>query len=69
MKEIIGRRWQESLYSKHDGAWGMWVEDLFRQKGTIEEAIKSKEYSHTIELEEYELTVGDSILFYAEATG
>ena len=35
----------------------------------IDEAIKSKEYSHTIELEKYDLTVGDSILFYAEATG
>jgi len=35
----------------------------------IDEAVKSKEYSHTIELEKYELTVGDSILFYAEATG
>ena len=34
----------------------------------IDEAVKSKEYSHTIELEKYELTVGDSILFYAEAT-
>lgn len=34
----------------------------------IEEGAKSTEYSYTIELEEYELTVGDSILFYAEAT-
>ena len=34
----------------------------------IEEGIKSKEFTHTIELEEYGLSVGDSVLFYAEAT-
>lgn len=34
----------------------------------VEEGIRSKEFNHTIELEEYELTVGDSVLFYAEAT-
>jgi len=34
----------------------------------LEEGIKSTEFTHTIELEEYDLTVGDSILFYAEAT-
>jgi len=34
----------------------------------VEEGIKSKEFSHTIELEEYDLTIGDSVLFYAEAT-
>ena len=34
----------------------------------VEEGIRSKEFTHTIELEEYELTVGDSVLFYAEAT-
>ena len=32
------------------------------------EGIKSTELTHTIELEEYNLTVGDSVLFYAEAT-
>jgi len=34
----------------------------------IEEGTKSTEFTHTIELEEYDLTVGDSVLFYAEAT-
>ena len=34
----------------------------------VEEGIRSKEFTHTIELEEYELTIGDSVLFYAEAT-
>jgi hypothetical protein len=33
----------------------------------LEEGIKSTELTHTIELEEYDLTVGDSVLFYAEA--
>ena len=34
----------------------------------LEEGIKSTEFTHTIELEEYDLTIGDSVLFYAEAT-
>ncbi len=34
----------------------------------VEEGARSKEFTHTIELEEYELTVGDSVLFYAGAT-
>ena len=34
----------------------------------IEEGIKSTEFTHTIELEEYDLAVGDSVLFYCEAT-
>ncbi|MHC4074100.1 MAG: hypothetical protein ACYTGS_19050, partial [Planctomycetota bacterium] len=34
----------------------------------VEEGVRSTEYSHTIELEVYKLTVGDSILFYVEAT-
>jgi hypothetical protein len=34
----------------------------------VEEGIKSTEFTHTIELEEYDLTIGDSVLFYAEAT-
>ncbi len=34
----------------------------------VEEGIRSKEFTRTIELEEYELTVGDSVLFYAGAT-
>jgi len=34
----------------------------------LEEGTKSTEFTHTIELEEYDLTVGDSVLFYAEAT-
>ncbi|TKJ33421.1 MAG: hypothetical protein CEE38_20685 [Planctomycetes bacterium B3_Pla] len=34
----------------------------------LEEGARSKEHSYTIELEEYKLTVGDSILFHAEAT-
>ncbi len=34
----------------------------------VEEGARSKEFTHIIELEEYELTVGDSVLFYAEAT-
>ncbi len=34
----------------------------------VEEGAKSKEFTQIIELEEYELSVGDSVLFYAEAT-
>ena len=34
----------------------------------LDEGVRSKEFTHTVELEEYELTVGDSILFYAAAT-
>jgi hypothetical protein len=34
----------------------------------VAEGARSREFTHTIELEEYELTIGDSILFYAEAT-
>jgi len=34
----------------------------------VEEGARSKELTHTIELEEYELAIGDSVLFYAEAT-
>ena len=34
----------------------------------VEEGTRSKEFTHTIELEEYELAIGDSVLFYAEAT-
>ncbi|UCF14464.1 MAG: hypothetical protein JSW59_13705 [Phycisphaerales bacterium] len=34
----------------------------------IEKGARSQKHSHTIELEEYELSVGDSILFHAEAT-
>jgi hypothetical protein len=34
----------------------------------VEEGIRTKEFTRTIELEEYELAVGDSVLFYAEAT-
>ena len=34
----------------------------------VEKGARSKEYSHTIELEKYDLSVGDSILFSAEAT-
>jgi hypothetical protein len=34
----------------------------------IEEGTKTIEFTRTIELEEYELSVGDSVLFYAEAT-
>jgi hypothetical protein len=34
----------------------------------VEGGIRSKEFTRTIELEEYELTVGDSVLFYAGAT-
>lgn len=33
----------------------------------VEEGAKIKEFTHTIELEEYELSVGDSVLFHAEA--
>ncbi|MHC4323281.1 MAG: SUR7/PalI family protein [Planctomycetota bacterium] len=33
----------------------------------VEEGIRSKEFTHTVELEEYELTIGDSVLFYAGA--
>ena len=34
----------------------------------VEEGARSKEFTHTIELEEYELAIGDSVLFYAGAT-
>ena len=34
----------------------------------VEEGARSKKFTHTIELEKYSLTVGDSILFYAQAT-
>ncbi|MHC4337099.1 MAG: hypothetical protein ACYSTG_04010, partial [Planctomycetota bacterium] len=34
----------------------------------VEKGAKSKTFTHALELEEYDLTVGDSILFYAEAT-
>jgi len=34
----------------------------------VEEGVRTKQFTHTIELEEYELTIGDSILFYVEAT-
>jgi len=34
----------------------------------VEEGVRTKDFTHTIELEEYELTIGDSVLFYAEAT-
>ena len=34
----------------------------------VEEGAKIKEFTRTIELEEYELSVGDSVLFYAEAS-
>ncbi|MHC4388260.1 MAG: hypothetical protein ACYSX1_06600, partial [Planctomycetota bacterium] len=34
----------------------------------IEKATKSKTFTQTLELEEYEVTVGDSILYYAKAT-
>jgi hypothetical protein len=34
----------------------------------VEEGVKIKEFTRTIELEEYELSVGDSVLFYTEAT-
>lgn len=34
----------------------------------VEEGIRSKTFTHTIELEEYTLSVGDSVLFYAKAT-
>jgi len=33
----------------------------------VEEGAKKQEFTHTVELEEYELSVGDSVLFYAEA--
>ncbi len=35
---------------------------------SVEEGARSKKFTHTIELEKYSLTVGDSILFYARAT-
>ncbi|MHC4555791.1 MAG: hypothetical protein ACYTFW_01685 [Planctomycetota bacterium] len=35
---------------------------------TVAEGARSREFTNTVELEEYELTIGDSILFYAEAT-
>jgi len=35
---------------------------------SVEEGARSKKFTHTIELEKYSLTVGDSILFYAQAT-
>ncbi|MBN2313508.1 MAG: hypothetical protein JXM79_06235 [Sedimentisphaerales bacterium] len=34
----------------------------------IEEGMRSKTFTHTIELEEYNLRIGDSILFHARAT-
>jgi hypothetical protein len=34
----------------------------------VEKGVRTKEYDHTIELEQYDLSVGDSILFSAEAT-
>ena len=34
----------------------------------VEKGARSKKFTHTIELEKYGLTVGDSILFYAQAT-
>jgi len=34
----------------------------------VEKGARTKEYDHTIELEKYDLSVGDSILFSAEAT-
>jgi hypothetical protein len=34
----------------------------------VEEGTRSKEFTHIIELENYELEVGDSVLFYAQAT-
>jgi hypothetical protein len=34
----------------------------------VEDGARTKEFTHTIELEEYELTIGDSVLFYAVAT-
>jgi len=34
----------------------------------VEEGVRSRTFTHTIELERYDLTVGDSILFYAKAT-
>jgi hypothetical protein len=34
----------------------------------VEKGSKSETFTHTLELEEYDLAVGDSILFYAEAT-
>jgi len=35
---------------------------------SVEKGTKSKTFTHILELEEYDLTVGDSILFYAKAT-
>jgi len=34
----------------------------------VEDGVRATEFTETIELEEYDLTVGDSVLFYAEAT-
>jgi hypothetical protein len=34
----------------------------------VKEGIKNIELTHTIELEEYDLSVGDSVMFYAEAS-
>ncbi len=34
----------------------------------IEKGARSQKHGHTIELEQYDLSVGDSVLFYAEAT-
>jgi vacuolar-type H+-ATPase subunit E/Vma4 len=34
----------------------------------LEEGVRSREFTHTIELEQCEVAVGDSILFYAQAT-
>jgi hypothetical protein len=34
----------------------------------VEEGARSTEFTRTIELEDYELSVGDSVMFYAEAT-
>lgn len=34
----------------------------------IEKGARSQKHNHTVELEEYNLSIGDSILFYAEAT-
>jgi len=34
----------------------------------LEEGVRSKTFTHTIELEEYTLSIGDSVLFYARAT-
>ena len=42
--------------------------DTMRIPISVEEGVRNKTFTHTIELEEYNLNISDSILFYARAT-